>query len=422
MRDSSPSRYETEYGHEIRAPNTSARLFAIQKTDLYFQIPQHFKSQPSNPEIKNPMEMEEEEYETDDEEEEERHVGREHNGGGKKSTKHGAPNQTKYSHGGVSKKHQHQKKIKKPSSRWTSEQPENSGGSMDEDELDAATGVASLTPTSDGAPSESLGGASRRFLASLQGATERLGGSRGRGDGGVAHNANGIGGVFAAGGGSSGGGLGTSMGGGVNGLFGGLLNTSHGDGKSPGSLFGASAGAFGNIGGMGTPTGLSFGGLMPSPGQSGHLNGISLGSMDLPSPVARALAAGGSALGVGANASALGVSGSRLGRETGNEQAPATVEEVQMKGNDTGMGAQDLKIEIPYGDDGGGKKEKSRGSFSLPKQSDSASVPSLAALQKRGVIVTPKEDSKEALTGKRTRPRSSSLSEPTSTRNTRSRD
>ena len=46
---------------------------------------------------------------------------------------------------------------------------------MDEDELDAATGVASLTPTSDGAPSiESLGGASRRFLASLQGATEAL--------------------------------------------------------------------------------------------------------------------------------------------------------------------------------------------------------------------------------------------------------
>ena len=172
---------------------------------------------------------------------------------------------------------------------------------MDEDELDAATGVASLTPTSDGAPSiESLGGASRRFLASLQGATEALkrdarSSARAAGtrenpaaSGLLERSAklDGIGGAFAgllaSGSAPGGGGGGLS----ASGAFARALNGGDAAARaSPDSLFGGNFGAL-------TPTGLSFGGLqLPSPNASGHLN-VDLGSMDLPSPVARALAAG----------------------------------------------------------------------------------------------------------------------------------
>ena len=372
---------------------------------------QHFKSQPSNPHIKNPLEQSDDEFEyeeTSDDERDERTLPKRQNGGEKsrKDAKDAKDAQrrraktarTKAEIRAVKKRASSggfplEKKAAaargaKPSSRWTGygDDPD----AMDDDELDAATGVASLTPTSEGAPSmdDSLGGASRRFLASLQGATEALA-SRGASRGGR-HAGNGvkslvvpkethdgIGGAFsgllASGHGPANGGLGAS------GAFANLLNgDSQGANRaSPNSLFGGNFGAL-------TPTGLSFGGLqLPSPNASGHLN-VDLGSMDLPSPVARALAAGAGAAMLGSShggkddaTGAAGATGatraegplasSRLGPRDAPEAsaAPATAEEVavatapidapeEKKPLESGSNARtkraDLSIEIPAND------------------------------------------------------------------------
>ena len=332
---------------------------------------QHFKSQPSNPHIKNPLEQSDDEFEYEDESDDERDArtlptkrrgGEESRKDAKDAAARGRRAKSardvaemravkKRASGGASR--QEKARGAKPSSRWTAGYGDPDV--MDDDELDAATGVASLTPTSDGAPStDSLGGASRRFLASLQGATEALasrGASRGgrhAGDRGKSlavpkETHDGIGGAFsgllASGHGPTNGGLGAS------GAFANLLNgDSQGANRaSPNSLFGGNFGAL-------TPTGLSFGGLqLPSPNASGHLN-VDMGAIDLPSPVARALAAGagaaslgnsrGAGAGEGAAAPATrnegnGGGGSRLGVDTGDKTrvleasaAPATVEEA----------------------------------------------------------------------------------------------
>jgi hypothetical protein len=173
---------------------------------------------------------------------------------------------------------------------------------MDEDELDAATGVASLTPTSEGPPSiDSLGATSRRFLEHLQSATDALGAAAaagGGGQGGGGANARGVLGqsgdrlmhslnAAAAHAGTAGIAAALASSGGYPNLaVPGVLGLS-GDGRSPNGV-GAGGLLFGGMTGM-TPTGgmLSFGGL-PSPGSTGGLP-ADLGSMDLPSPVARAL-------------------------------------------------------------------------------------------------------------------------------------
>ena len=161
---------------------------------------QHFKSQPSNPHIKNPLEQSDDEFEYEDESDDERDArtlptkrrgGEESRKDAKDAAARGRRAKSardvaemravkKRASGGASR--QEKARGAKPSSRWTAGYGDPDV--MDDDELDAATGVASLTPTSDGAPStDSLGGASRRFLASLQGATEALA-SRGASRGG----------------------------------------------------------------------------------------------------------------------------------------------------------------------------------------------------------------------------------------------
>jgi len=355
---------------------------------------QHFKSQPSNPHIKNPLEQSDDEFEyeeTSDDERDERTLPKRQSGG-KESRKDAKDAQrrraktarTKAEIRAVKKRASSggfpEKKAArgaKPSSRWTGygDDPD----AMDDDELDAATGVASLTPTSEGAPSmdDSLGGASRRFLASLQGATEALAsrgasrGSRGHAGNGVKSLAvpkethDGIGGAFS-GLLASGHGPATMNGLGASGAFANLLNGDARDANlnraSPNSLFGGNFGAL-------TPTGLSFGGLqLPSPNASGHLN-VDMGSMDLPSPVARALAAGagaaslGNSRGAGAGAGAAaaatrnegGGGGSRLGVDAGGQTrapeasaAPATAEEA----------AETKPGSLPVSNPGGGAAER----------------------------------------------------------------
>ena len=121
------------------------------------------------------------------------------------------------------------------------------------------------------------------------------------------------------------------------GASGGLLNLS-GDGKaSPGGFFGGLAGA-----GM-TPTGLSFGGL-PSPGSGGLP--ADLGSMELPSPVARALQAG--AGHVSLNLSVGDLNTTRFGKES-NEKADRVTTESNEKGGGrrSRVEPKDLSIKIP---------------------------------------------------------------------------
>ena len=272
-------------------------------------IAQHFKSQPKNPNIKNPLEMDDDDDDSDGDEPEEdvldaRHAKRPAkrplgNTLSSKAAKAKAKAKPGGGGGGGTKYRTPQKPQRKPlSSRWDPEDPE---ASMDEDELDAATGVASLTPTSEGPPSiDSLGATSRRFLEHLQSATDALGGAAAAGGGGqgggsargvlgqsgdrlmhslnaAAANVAGTAGIAAA--------L-ASSGGYPNLAVPGVLGLS-GDGRSPNGV-GAGGLLFGGMTGM-TPTGgmLSFGGL-PSPGSTGGLP-ADLGSMDLPSPVARAL-------------------------------------------------------------------------------------------------------------------------------------
>ena len=154
---------------------------------------QHFKSQPKNPNIKNPLEMDDDDDDSDGDEPEEdvldaRHAKRPAkrppgNTLSSKAAKAKAKAKPGGGGGGGTKYRTPQKPQRKPlSSRWDPEDPE---ASMDEDELDAATGVASLTPTSEGPPSiDSLGATSRRFLEHLQSATDALGAAAAAGGGG----------------------------------------------------------------------------------------------------------------------------------------------------------------------------------------------------------------------------------------------
>ena len=429
---------------------------------------QHFKTQPSNPQIKNPVEMEadgdDDEYETDDDDDDDDDDDERRRPG--KNNNHGA---NKSRHGGVGGKPRKTATLpskKKPSSRWTSGPPGPAGSDLDGDELDAATGVASLTPTSEGAPSiESLGGASRRFLASLQGASDRLGHS---GGGNHHHHQQGIGGVFATNT-SLLNGLGSSIG---NGLFGGLLGGSQhmgGDrGEGGKSLFGASAGAFG---GMHTPTGLSFGGLLPSPGASGHMNGLDFRATDLPSPGGGVPRNGVSSTQHGGGLStqhpqpgeknvlessdrqnggqnAIGAGGgplnnsSRMGRSAGREDlteknAPATAtetgriykEDVDDAVHENPEGRKDteqkkLSVEIPAGaEDREQNDERARGgSCSLNAARDGGSVSSPVASQKALRLKTTAEGGKhndDPGGARAKRARSCSVSEPGGARNTR---
>ena len=450
---------------------------------------QHFKSQPKNPNIKNPLEMDDDDDDSDGDEPEEdvldaRHAKRPAkrppgNTLSSKAAKAKAKAKPGGGGGGGTKYRTPQKPQRKPlSSRWDPEDPE---ASMDEDELDAATGVASLTPTSEGPPSiDSLGATSRRFLEHLQSATDALGAAAAAGGGGqgggsargvlgqsgdrlmhslnaAAANVAGTAGIAAA--------L-ASSGGYPNLAVPGVLGLS-GDGRSPNGV-GAGGLLFGGMTGM-TPTGgmLSFGGL-PSPGSTGGLP-ADLGSMDLPSPVARALRDGAADGAVGQPA------GSRLApnkdkdrpndAETTTEANGAPGSKEPSLGGGGGGGfklRKELSVEIPRNEladievvrggdaDGPGaiandgeeeaeeeerganddakekeeEKEKERlvprrdGSFSLGGSGRrrgggrSAEPESPAALGEKPAAVAP---------GGTKRTRSASLSEPASKRSTRSR-
>ena len=291
---------------------------------------QHFKNQARNPDVKNPLDDDDDDdgFDEDGEEGAGAHAGararRPAKGGGKSSAKASKASKAFTLAGNGNSKRSNKAASKKPSSRWDAGED-----SMDEDELDAATGVASLTPTSEGPPSiDSLGGNSRRFLEHLQTATDALGSS-----GGFAGN------VAAALAGYP-----TLA---VPGLGGGV------DGGKPSPNSQALFAGFG-----GTPTGLSFGGL-PSPALGGLP--ADLGSLDLPSPVARALQAGAThARGVGdqpaANASGggsaektttLGGIGSRLGRGARGGEGDAGAGAGAREANAKGALKKELSIEIP---------------------------------------------------------------------------
>ena len=287
---------------------------------------QHFKNQARNPDVKNPLDDDDDDdgFDEDGEEGAGAHAGararRPAKGGGKSSAKASKASKA-FTLAGNSKR-SNKAAAKKPSSRWDAGED-----SMDEDELDAATGVASLTPTSEGPPSiDSLGGNSRRFLEHLQTATDALG--------------------------SSGGFAGTSprrsryptlavpgLGGGVDGA---TLP------ELAGSVRGIRRDAHGFI-----VRGL------PSPALGGLP--ADLGSLDLPSPVARALQAGAThARGVGdqpaANASGggsaektttLGGNGSRLGRGARGGEGDADAGAGAREANAKGALKKELSIEIP---------------------------------------------------------------------------
>jgi len=209
---------------------------------------------------------------------------------------------------------------------------------------------------------------------------------------------------------------------------------------SPNSLFGGNFGAL-------TPTGLSFGGLqLPSPNASGHLN-VDLGSMDLPSPVARALAAGAGAamLGtshggkdgaVGANGAngAVGATttraegpgplvGSRLGPRDAPEAlfsaAPATAEEAAVDA--APVDAPEEKKPLP------GSNRPKRADLSIEIPADDRTAAGTAATAGAGetrraeaAATTDVHGGGDGRGTKRTR--SASLSEPVSGgRSTRSR-
>ena len=311
---------------------------------------QHFKNQPRNPDAPNPMD----EPDDDDDSDSDEPPAKPSKGKSKSSSAKGtaAKGNKSTKSGGVSK-HQSAKDeakrrkhaalaaavaARKAAERAAARAAQFSDDSMDEDELDAANGVASLTPTSERTPT-SLDGSGRfgaGALAAVEAARRIASQSMGAG-------------------GSSGGGAGRFLqslnaatdalnASGQFGASGGLLNLS-GDGKaSPGGFFGGLAGA-----GM-TPTGLSFGGL-PSPGSGGLP--ADLGSMELPSPVARALQAG--AGNVSLNLSVGDLNTTRFGKES-NEKAPnekASNEKANRLTGEKGavrrsrVEPKDLSIQIP---------------------------------------------------------------------------
>ena len=197
---------------------------------------------------------------------------------------------------------------------------------MDEDELDAVTGVASLRPR----PRSTFDRFPGRKLSAVSGTP-----SDGDGRAGLVR---GLAGNVAAASRSLP--RRAGLGGGV-------------DGGKPSPNSQALFAGFG-----GTPTGLSFGGL-PSPALGGLP--ADLGSLDLPSPVARALQAGAThARGVGdqpaANASGggsaektttLGGNGSRLGRGARGGEGDADGGAGAREANAKGALKKELSIEIP---------------------------------------------------------------------------
>ena len=299
---------------------------------------QHFKNQPRNPDAPNPMDDPDDEDSDSDEPPTKKGKSKT---AAKANAKSNAKSGGKSGHHVTVNKHQSAKDnakkrkhaalaaavaARKAAERAASFAAQFSDDSMDEDELDAANGVASLTPTSERTPT-SLDGSGRfgaGALAAVEAARRIASQSMGAG-------------------GSSGGGAGRFLqslnaatdalnASGQFGASGGLLNLS-GDGKaSPGGFFGGLAGA-----GM-TPTGLSFGGL-PSPGSGGLP--ADLGSMELPSPVARALQAG--AGNVSLNLSVGDLNTTRFGKES-NEKAS---NEKADRARRSRVEPKDLSIQIP---------------------------------------------------------------------------
>ena len=302
---------------------------------------QHFKNQPRNPDVPNPRD-DPSDYDSDSDSDEPKK--------GSKAKAKAAAAKAK-AKGGVHKKasasgHKDSARKKKHAAlqaaaaarkaadRAAAHAAQFSDDSMDEDELDAAENIASLTPTSERTPTSldgsgrfgagalaaveaarriasqtmahqggASGDRSRQFLQSLNAATDALNAS----------------GQFGASGGS-------------------LLNMS-GDGRaSPGGFFGGIAGA-----GM-TPTGLSFGGL-PSPGSGGLP--ADLGSMELPSPVARALQAGANGVNMSLNMSmGMDLNTTRFGKES-NEKADVHEKADVNAERRSRVEPKDLSIQIP---------------------------------------------------------------------------
>ena len=157
---------------------------------------QHFKSQPKNPNIKNPLEMDDDDDDSDGDEPEEDVLDERH---AKRPAKRLTPRGTTKSRrrpprperqgrtpgggsGGGTKYRTPQKPQRKPLSSRCPDSPRLRWMRMSST---PANGVASLTPTSEGPPSiDSLGATSRRFLEHLQSATDALGAAAAAGGGG----------------------------------------------------------------------------------------------------------------------------------------------------------------------------------------------------------------------------------------------
>ncbi len=303
---------------------------------------QHFKNQPRNPAAPNPMDDPSDDDDSDSDEQP-RHKGKTKTAAAKGTAAKGKSATAGVNKSGGVNKHQSAKDnakkrkhaalaaavaARKAAERAAAHAAQFSEDSMDEDELDAANGVASLTPTSERTPT-SLDG-SGRFGAGAMAAVEaaRRVASQSMGAGGSSGDRAKM---FLSSLNAATDALNAS---GQFGASGGLLNLS-GDGKaSPGGFFGGLAGA-----GM-TPTGLSFGGL-PSPGSGGLP--ADLGSMELPSPVARALQAG--AGNVSLNLSVGDLNTTRFGKES-NEKADRVTSDEKASRRSR-VEPKDLSIQIP---------------------------------------------------------------------------
>ena len=302
---------------------------------------QHFKNQPRNPDVPNPRDDPSDyDSESDSDEPKKGSKAKAKAAAAKAKAKGGVHKKASASgHKDSARKKKHAAlqaaaAARKAADRAAAHAAQFSDDSMDEDELDAAENIASLTPTSERTPTSldgsgrfgagalaaveaarriasqtmahqggASGDRSRQFLQSLNAATDALNAS----------------GQFGASGGS-------------------LLNMS-GDGRaSPGGFFGGLAGA-----GM-TPTGLSFGGL-PSPGSGGLP--ADLGSMELPSPVARALQAGANGVNMSLNMSmGMDLNTTRFGKES-NEKADVHEKADVNAERRSRVEPKDLSIQIP---------------------------------------------------------------------------
>jgi hypothetical protein len=301
---------------------------------------QHFKNQPRNPDVPNPRDDPSDyDSESDSDEPKKGSKAKAKAAAAKAKAKGGVHKKPASGHKDSARKKKHAAlqaaaAARKAADRAAAHAAQFSDDSMDEDELDAAENIASLTPTSERTPTSldgsgrfgagalaaveaarriasqtmahqggASGDRSRQFLQSLNAATDALNAS----------------GQFGASGGS-------------------LLNMSGDDRASPGGFFGGLAGA-----GM-TPTGLSFGGL-PSPGSGGLP--ADLGSMELPSPVARALQAGANGVNMSLNMSmGMDLNTTRFGKES-NEKADVHEKADVNAERRSRVEPKDLSIQIP---------------------------------------------------------------------------